>query len=381
MSGNEFDLLVIGEGLAGINAAAAAAAQGMRVMLATPGPGSFVLGTACLDLEGITASELSPFNYSTEMMEEAVAFFTDLSARAGCAYDGGFEQQRLLPTVMGTFQKVSMAPRSIWKGDPSGLTNVVVVGVDRLATFDPDFVAERLFVHTQRMGQNTSYRSVNIQLPDHHPHPLTTVEIATRWDREPAYRRAFVDALKQSAQDAELVILPGLLGVKSDDRDFSQLEEGIGCAICELPTVPPSVPGLRLLQRFENYLALIGVELCTGFSVQKLCLDGDHCTGAFLDVPGKPRSIKADCVVLASGRFSHLLEPQNSKFDSSRETTHVNQELRPVNRDGSILATNVIECGSVLGSSEPRHGNAIAVLTGYHAAMIASRTGVTYAAR
>jgi glycerol-3-phosphate dehydrogenase subunit B len=381
MRGNDFDLLVIGEGLAGINAAAAAADQGMRVMLATTGPGGFVLGTACLCLDGITAAEVSPFPYSAAMMEEAVAFFSDLSARAGCAYDGGVQQQRWLPTVMGTFQKVSMAPRSIWKGDPRGLTNAVVVGVGNLATFDPDFVAERLFLHTQRMGTNTSYRSVSLKLPDDRPHPLTTVEIATRWDREPAYRRAFVEALKHVVQDAELVILPGVLGVNSDDGDFSRLEAEIGCAICELPTVPPSVPGLRLLHRFESHLARIGVEVCAGFSVQKLCLDGDRCTGAYLDVPGKPRHIQADCVVLASGRFSNLLEPQESRLNPTRGTIHVNQELRPVSRDGSVVATNVFACASVLGSSEPRHGNAIAVLTGYHAAMIASRTGVTYAAR
>jgi glycerol-3-phosphate dehydrogenase subunit B len=169
--------------------------------------------------------------------------------------------------------------------------------------------------------------------------------------------------------------------VKSDDGDFSRLEAEIGCAICELPTVPPSVPGLRLLHRFESHLARIGVEVCAGFSVQKLCLDGDRCTGAYLDVPGKPRHIQADCLVLASGRFSNLLEPQASRLNPTRGTIHVNQELRPVSRDGSVVATNVFACASVLGSSEPRHGNAIAVLTGYHAAMIASRTGVTYAAR
>jgi glycerol-3-phosphate dehydrogenase subunit B len=381
MSGNEFDLLVIGEGLAGINAAAAAAGQGMRVMLAGTGPGSFVLGTACLDLDGITAAELSPFAYSPVVMEEAIAFFSDLSARAGCAYDGGLHQHRVLPTVMGTFQKVSMAPRSIWKGDPGSIAKAVVVGIDHFSLFDPDFVAERLFLHTQRMGWNTSYRSVTLPLPEDHPHPLTAVEIATRWDRNPAYRDALTNGLKRAVKDAELLILPGVLGVKSDDDDFRQLEDDIGCAICELPTVPPSVPGLRLLQGFETHLARIGVELCTGFSVQKLCLHGDQCSGVDLDVPGKLRHIHADAVVLASGRFSHLVEPQEASGDSSRRAMRVDQELRPVNRDGSVVAINLFACGSVLGNSEPRHGNAIAVLTGYHAGMLASKTEVTYAAR
>lgn len=45
MTGNQIDLLVIGEGLAGITAAATAADQGKRVMLVSTGPGTFVLGT------------------------------------------------------------------------------------------------------------------------------------------------------------------------------------------------------------------------------------------------------------------------------------------------------------------------------------------------
>ncbi len=53
MGSVEFDVLVIGEGLSGITAAAAARQQGARVMLASKGPGTFVLGTACVDLAGL----------------------------------------------------------------------------------------------------------------------------------------------------------------------------------------------------------------------------------------------------------------------------------------------------------------------------------------
>jgi len=380
MSGSEFDLLVIGEGLAGISAAAVAAGRGMRVALAATGPGNFVLGTANLDVEGINSAELAPFARSPEMLDEAIAFFCNLSAHARCSYEGAAHQQRLLPTVMGTFQKASLAPRTIWKGDPRSLAKVVIVGIDCFSLFDADFVAERLSASAKSIGCNTLYRSATVQLPDEHPHPLTAIEIATRWDRSPAYQGVFVEELKHTVQDAELVVLPGVLGVKSDDDDFSQLEEEIGCSICELPTVPPSVPGLRLLQRFETHLADIGVEVCSGFSVQELSFQGNRCTGAYLNVPCRLRHIKADCVVLATGRFSNL-DALDSSSGFSRRVPAVDDELRAINHDGSTVADNLFVCGSALGASEPLHRNAIAVLTGYRAGMIASRTGVAYAAR
>src|SRR5664279_2132217 len=149
MSGNRIDVLVIGEGLSGITAAAAAANQGLRVMLVSKGPGNFVLGTAGVDLDGM--SELGLAKYGVDEMEEAITFFAELSASAGCAFHGGIRSRRLVPTIMGTFQTVSMAPRSLWKGDPRCRARVVVAGIASMPGFDADFVAERLSLHSRQM--------------------------------------------------------------------------------------------------------------------------------------------------------------------------------------------------------------------------------------
>lgn len=381
MTGNQVDLLVIGEGLSGITAAAAAAGQGLRVMLVSTGPGTFVLGTAGVDLDGLATRDLGFAKYGADEIEEAIAFFAELSASAGCAFQGGIRDRRLVPTIMGTFQTVSMAPHSLWKGDPRGLANVVVAGIEAMSGFDASFVAERLTLHSRQMELNTSYRSVVVKLPGDRQHALTAVEVADHVDRDPAYRDALVAALKDVVQDAELLIIPGILGMKSGDDDIRQFEEDIGCPVCELSTMPPSVPGLRLLQRFERRLIELGVEVCAGFSVQELCLENDQCTGIILDTPGRPRRIPADAVVLACGKFSRLLEGRAPEEELPLRATEVTEDLQPVNREGMVIARNLFECGSVLGESEPRHGNAIAILTGYRAAMLASKQGVQYAGR
>jgi len=376
MRGNEFDVLVIGEGLSGITAAASAGQRGAHVMLASKGPGTFVLGTACLDLDGLDCGAQGISHCGPSELEDAIKFFLELTAAAGCAYEGGTRERRFVPTVMGTFAEVSLAPRSLWKGDPRGVGKAVVAGIENVFAFDAKFVAERLAAYSKAKGLAPSYRAAVIKLPPiHEKHWLTPLEIASEIDRNSFYRQALIAALKPLVQDADLLILPGVFGLESCDQDIRRVEDHIGCAICELPTLPPSVPGLRLLRRLEAHLAAMGAEICTGFPVQKLSLDGNRCTGAVLETPGKPRTVRADRVILASGQFSRLLEAWPAQDHAAR----VNAELQPVNGDGVLLASNLFACGSVLAKVAPRYGNAIAIVSGYEAGVWACQQGVHHA--
>ncbi len=361
MSANGCEVLVIGEGLSGIVAAATAATEGSRVTLVSKGPGNFVLGSGCVDLDGQDRAKLGLID---DRMETAVSFFLELTASADCAYSGGAGERHLVPTILGTFQEVSLAPRWLWQADPKNFNKVLVAGIANLPGFDARFVAERLSSHCQRMGLTTSYRSEIVTLPHNPTHALTALEVASHIDRDNDYRVAAARALRPSIQDAELLIVPGILGVKSNDTDIVCFEEDIGCAVCELATLPPSVPGLRLLQRLERRLIQLGVNISVGFPVRKLCTEGQHCVAVELDTPGRPRQLRADIVILACGRFSNLLEPEMAKFTGY----------------GSHL-DNVFGCGSLLGHFDPRHRNAISVLTGHQAGMLASKQGVQYAGR
>ncbi len=246
MSADGCEVLVIGEGLSGIVAAATAASQGSRVTLVSKGPGNFVLGPGCIDLDGLDATR-----FVEDEVESAVRFFLELTASADCAYSGGVRERRLVPTVLGELQSVSLAPRWLWQADPSNVSKAVVVGIANMASFDANFVAERLSFHCREAGWPTLFRSEIVSLPDHPSHALTALEIAGHLDRDSDYRSALARAFRPVVRDAELLIIPAILGVKSSDADIVCFEEDIGCALCELATLPPSVIGLRLLQRLR----------------------------------------------------------------------------------------------------------------------------------
>ena len=358
MSANGCDVLVIGEGLSGMVAAANATMQGARVTLVSKGPGNFVLGPTCAEIESLDHPKLS---MPASEVEAAIDFFLDLTASAACAYSGGKSERGLVPTILGTFQEVSVAPRSLWQADPRKVSKTVVVGIASLPSFEAKFLAERFSHHAAELGLATSFRSEIVSLPHNPKHALTALEIANHIDRDGTYRTALAQAVRAVVRDADLVILPGVLGVKSTDADIVCFEEEVGCAVCELATLPPSVPGLRLLQRLERRLTESHVDVCSGFAVQKLCIENDHCVAVELETPGRSRRIHADAVILACGKFAQFLE-------TSPGVDHK-------------YPANIFACGSLLAQSEPRHRNAISILTGYQAGLLASQQGVQYAGR
>jgi glycerol-3-phosphate dehydrogenase subunit B len=352
------EVIVIGEGLSGIMAAAASAMQGQRVTLVSKGPGNFVLGSTAIDLSDIRYDNLK---VPDDLMDEAVNFFVALTANAECAFHGGMHERRMTPTLLGTFQQVSLAPRSLWQADPRQTSKVVIVGIANLPAFDPNFLAERLSFQAAQMGLKTSYRGEIVSLPHNPKHALTALEIASHIDRDEAYRTALAHAVRPVVRDAELIILPGVLGVKSSDAEVVSFEKEVGCAVCELATLPPSVPGLRTLQRLERRLGQLGVEVSSGFAVHKLCIEAGRCVAVELETPGRPRRLRAENFVLACGRYAEFLKSLPAA------------ETDPF--------ANVFKSGSLLVKSEPRHRNAVSLLTGYQAGLLTSKQGVQYAGR
>jgi glycerol-3-phosphate dehydrogenase subunit B len=358
MSANGCEVLVIGEGLSGVMAAATAAQEGRRVTLVSKGPGSFVLGPAVANFRGLPA----PIERSA--IEEAATFFVNLASSAQYGYGGGARESRLVPTILGTFQEVSVAPRSLWQADPGKVKRAVVAGIANLPNFDANFLVERFSSECRQMDIETAFRSAVVTLPHNPKHPLTALELANHVDRDPAYRSALVSVLRPIVRDADLLIIPGILGTKSSDADLVCLEEEVGCRVCELATLPPSVPGMRLFRRLEARLAELRVDIYTGFAAQVLHVEGGRCVSVELETPGRPRHLKAEQFVLACGRFTSLLESIPVEFSGC----------------GSSLG-NLFRCGSLADPVEPRHRNAISILTGYEAGMLASRQGVQYAGR
>jgi len=342
--------------------------------LAGTGPGSFALGSGCIDFDGLLPEgEGTP---AVKCLQEAVDFFTTMTAGAGCDYRGELTGKRMLPTIVGTYQPASYAPSSVWVPDPALPGTVAVVGVRGLTGFNAEFIAERLSFQADTLGFLTRYHARMIELPRGGRQSITAYDAAVCMEMEES-RRELAAALQPAAEAADLVILPGILGIKVTAGDLGAFGDAVGCPVCEMATMPPSVPGLRVYHHLLEYLQKTGVELNLGHPVRHCLLDRTYCTAVSLATPGRDRLLPAKAVVIATGQVVQEGEPGAAgidlPFDLRKDGIKVNRQLQPLNKEGAVIADNVYVAGSILGGNNPKNGNAAAITTGCQAGISAAK--------
>jgi len=185
----------------------------------------------------------------------------------------------------------------------------------------------------------------------------------------------------------------------------AELERLTGLQIFEVPTMPPSVAGLRLRELFEQALPHKGATLIPQQKVTSLTFDDSGATLALKDSYGDIR-IHAQAVVLATGRFlsggldahpggvqEHLLDlavtQPASRADWYRERytdprghpinragIEVDAHWRPLGQDGQTYNKRLFAAGSVLAHHDwirSRSGAGIALATAWQAVASAAQ--------
>jgi glycerol-3-phosphate dehydrogenase subunit B len=305
-------------------------------------------------------------------MGEAIAFFQEMAQAAGGPLEGNISEVRYLPTILGDFQSVALAPRSLWNAEPRNGAPTAIVGIRELSCFDENFMAERMDEQVRRLGFAYTYTARQISLAHIFLGPVTTLRIATCFDGDPGFRSELVNALKSAASGFERIFAPGILGLHSSAQQLAQFESELGCSLCELPTLPPSISGLRLFNRLWSYLHEIGVELFQGFPVQKVQLHDGSCTGLQVASPGHPMILRGECVVLAAGQDSAAL--------LGTEFAGHDERMRPLTAGGSVMAWNLFVAEWSPHDRADSSGGAMEILAGYRAGNLAAETRGHYAA-
>jgi glycerol-3-phosphate dehydrogenase subunit B len=360
-----YDVVVVGAGLSGLVAAGAAAHRKLKVALVATGPGSFVTGPAWLKAQEIPQASAAPER------KEAVAFFCELARLAGCPYAGDISTARSLPTVLGDFQSVALAPLTLWNAEPREGATTAIIGIRGLSSFDENFMAERLTEQACLVSSGGTYTARQICFSRDMGVPVTTLRVAQCFDRDSGFRAELIDALRAAASGFERILVPGLLGLESSAEKIDEFIHELGCPVGEIPTLPPSMPGLRIYHRLESYLHKLGVELYRGFPVEQVEIHDGLCTGLRVASPGRPLNLHCQSAVLATGR--HSASPLGGEYAGSDE------QMRPRTSTGSVMARNLFIAGPPPHSGD--HGNALHILTGYRVGNLAASTRGNHAAR
>jgi glycerol-3-phosphate dehydrogenase len=289
VSHNQVDLLVIGAGISGLIAAWQAGMHGASVRLISKGWGGLYWQPGCIDILGYSPlnpempvesparaiqellKEHSAHPYAKagiEVLSEAAQALKTLCAKMNYPLHGSIESNWLLPSALGAPRPTCLAPEMMIAGDLRKTDPILIVGFEGFQDFYPDLIADNL------SAQGISSRGVFISNP----------ELADRRfvnARTLADLFEFSDFCDQVSLEIEMQIsrisgfrpkrigFPAVLGLKHPLQVKARLERKLGLEIFEIPTFPPSIPGIRL-----NRLLIEAIEQCGG-----RVFDGMQATG------------------------------------------------------------------------------------------------------
>jgi glycerol-3-phosphate dehydrogenase subunit B len=307
-----YDVVVVGLGLAGLVAGLAAASRGASVLVTGKGYGTLRFRTGTIDVLGYRdgspvaspGSELPalaggrpphPYALAPSDLPDGLATVRAATAARGTPLGGDLTANQLIATAAGTLRPTCLAPPSMvakWDG-----ADVLVVGLEGYRDFEASLVAAVLPAAAAQAGLELVTRPVTVDLPSLHVRHLGGLELARQFE-QPSFRRELAAAIQPALEAATLVALPAVVGLERHADAASELAERLGTALVELPTLPPSVPGLRLELALAAALREAGVRLQVGARVRVTA------THVELEAAGHPLRIPARRLVLATGGFA-----------------------------------------------------------------------------
>ena len=415
----ETDLAVIGSGVAGC--AASIFAMNRRIETAQVGnTGAVAYTTGYLDLLGATegssvavdnpwdglerlkkSNPRHPLSHiSAQDIKEGFRQFTTFLSECGIAYTGPQETNLTALTPAGTLKKTLCVPATMAAGPQAfaAKSPCVIVDFHGLKGFSAREVVANLH---HKWPQLTAARIVFPDMAKGEIYP----EVMARALEVAATRTRLAELLAGAAGGAEVIGLPALLGMHAPDLVRSELERLTGRTIFEIPTMPPSVPGIRLREMFEQVFPQKGITFIPQQKITSLSLNS---AGAILNLGDNygPIVICAKAVILATGRFlsggleAHITGISESLLDlpvhqpSSRTDWYreqytdaqghpihkagieIDASCRPLGKNGLPYHERLFAAGIILAHQDwirGRSGAGIAIATAYKAVQAAEQ--------
>jgi glycerol-3-phosphate dehydrogenase subunit B len=301
-----YDLIIIGMGLSGLMAAKAGVEAGQKVLLVGKGMGSLCLFSNTIDVLGSLPNIIKmkdglsqwikdhpkhPYSkIGLEKIEEALSSFLSLFSPP-YSFQTIDNMNCLLPTGAGTLRPTYLIPKTMVEGTRVDEGNTLIVGFKGFKDFYAHYVANQL-----------KCRGINLQLHDPSYQELTATALARLMETK-SFRERIGSEIKKQLQREAKIGLPAILGVRNPIQVKEDLEKIIGAQVFEIPLLPPSIPGMRIFNRFKEWLIQKGVTFLLGYSVSKATTKGKRCKGIEVFHPPVTNSYSADRYILATGRF------------------------------------------------------------------------------
>jgi glycerol-3-phosphate dehydrogenase subunit B len=315
----KYDVCIIGAGLAGLAATLFAVNRGLAcVEVGQTGEINFASGF--LDLLGVYPAgeknawtdpwagidalvrDIPEHPYARLPKEDIQKAFDELLTflkETGLPYNRRVNRNIKVLTSLGTIKTTYCVPHTMWKG-AEALENkppCLLIDIRGLKGFSARQIAAAL------KREWPGLRTARVSFPDtDHLNEVFTEHMASALILS-QNREKLARTLRPHIKDAQIVGLPAILGLYRTKEVVSDLEELIGVPVFEIPTIPPSVSGLRLKEAFERGLRTKGVKYHSQNRVLKVRHQADEYFEVVIGRTNAEQTLRSRGIILASGRF------------------------------------------------------------------------------
>ncbi|WP_087017616.1 glycerol-3-phosphate dehydrogenase subunit GlpB [Thaumasiovibrio subtropicus] len=411
----QFDTLIIGGGIAGLSCAIRCSEQGQKVAVISAGQSALHFSSGAIDVLG-QLPDGTPVTHPFESCAEFKQHFphhpyAKLNRQQVKASLDWFETQLTLQGVKlvhasGEANHQRLTPlgalRSTYLSQPSSLMlpidenphhapqHIVIATIRGYRDFQPTLLKENLSKHPK--FAQAKIDTITLDLPTlPQPCEYRSIDIA-HFLQTSSQLNALADQLQRHAKHADVIILPACVGNGDGQQVIAKLRQRCGLNLFEMPTMPPSLMGLRIEEALKRRLREVGGMLLNGDQVQQGIFDNGKVSAVISRNHDMP--LRANHFVLASGSYfsrgllaerkqirepifdlsiassadvpfhDDFLSPHPHQFMQQGVTT--NQAFQP-EKDGKTVP-NLFCAGAVLAHYDPvfeGSGSGVAISSGY----------------
>jgi len=341
-----YDVVIVGQGLAGLLTAIRAKQENKRVAVIAEGTGKILQSSGFMDLVPGSSTTLTESinlfkqkKISTELMNQSVDWFKSLMKELKIPYEGSVHHLTSVVTGAGYVKNTALYPNTVRPIPEKG--SVLIVGLKGIIDFQPHYVKGNL----EKERPNLTVSAVSVDFFKTSGRVLSQVDAARGLD-DKHVRKNFIKTLKKEMVKKhiltpDLVIFPSCLGLTHHRDVINDLEEHIG-PVSEAPGLPPNAAAIRLNDALYRKALEVGVRFHEDKTVFRANIEDGKVTEVLIGNQMNPQIIKLKQLIIASGGILGGGLDQTAKGLIDRTI------CQRVNQDGNLLTpiNNVYYTGS-----------------------------------